>query len=147
MCFCYNGQMTSPRLTGILETGIIVADVPRAVAFYTRVFGLTVMFSDFRMAALDVAPGQALLVFLAGSSDAGSHVPGGFVPGFDANGRSHFAFSVTAASLDAWRDRLAAEQVAIESEVTWPRGAVSLYFRDPDGNLGELVTPGLWANY
>ena len=27
------------------------------------------------------------------------------------------------------------------------RGAVSLYFRDPDGNLGELVTPGLWANY
>lgn len=147
MCFCYNGQMTSPRLTGILETGIIVADVPRAVAFYTRVFGLTVMFSDFRMAALDVAPGQALLVFLAGSSDAGSHVPGGFVPGFDATGRSHFAFSVTAASLDAWRDRLAAEQVAIESEVTWPRGAVSLYFRDPDGNLGELVTPGLWANY
>lgn len=139
--------MTSPRLTGILETGIIVADVPRAVDFYTRVFGLTVMFRDFRMAALDVAPGQALLVFLAGSSDAGSHVPGGFVPGFDATGRSHFAFSVTATSLDAWRDKLAAEQVAIESEVTWPRGAVSLYFRDPDGNLGELVTPGLWANY
>ena len=139
--------MTSPRLTGILETGIIVADVARAVDFYTRVFGLTVMFRDFRMAALDVAPGQALLVFLAGSSDAGSHVPGGFVPGFDATGRSHFAFSVTAASLAAWRDKLAAERVEIESEVNWPRGAVSLYFRDPDGNLGELVTPGLWANY
>ena len=137
----------SPELTGIVETGLTVADVERAVAFYTRVFGLRVMFRDFRMAALDVAPGQALLLFLAGSSEAGSNVPGGHIPGFDATGRSHFAFSIAAATLDAWRERLAAENVAIESTVTWPRGAVSLYFRDPDGNLGELVTPGLWSNY
>jgi len=136
-----------PTLTGIVETGLTVTDVERSVAFYTRVFGLKVMFRDFRMAALDVAPGQALLLFLAGSSEAGSNVPGGHIPGFDATGRSHFAFSITAATLDGWRDRLAAENVDIESTVTWPRGAVSLYFRDPDGNLGELVTPGLWANY
>jgi catechol 2,3-dioxygenase-like lactoylglutathione lyase family enzyme len=140
-------QRTGPRLTGIVETGLIVADVDRAVEFYTRVFGLGVMFLDFRMAALDVAPGQALLLFLAGSSERGSDVPGGYIPGFDATGRSHFAFSITAASLASWRDKLAAERVEIESTVNWPRGAVSLYFRDPDGNLGELVTPGLWANY
>ena len=29
----------------------------------------------------------------------------------------------------------------------WPRGGESLYFRDPDGHLVELATPGLWANY
>ncbi|HHQ6628438.1 TPA: VOC family protein, partial [Serratia fonticola] len=23
----------------------------------------------------------------------------------------------------------------------------SIYFRDPDGHLLELVTPGIWANY
>jgi catechol 2,3-dioxygenase-like lactoylglutathione lyase family enzyme len=136
-----------PALTGVVETGLIVADVERAAAFYARVFGLRLMFRDFRMAALDVAPGQALLVFLAGSSANGSDVPGGHVPGFDAAGRSHFAFSIPADSLDAWRARLTAEGVAIESEVRWPRGAVSIYFRDPDGNLGELVTPGLWPNY
>lgn len=140
-------QAPPPTLSGIVETGLTVSDVARAVDFYTRVFGVKVMFRDFRMAALDVAPGQALLLFLAGSSEAGSDVPGGHIPGFDATGRSHFAFSIPAAALDAWRDRLAAEGVAIESTVTWPRGAVSLYFRDPDGNLGELVTPGLWANY
>ncbi len=139
--------MAMPSLTGIVETGLIVADVDRAVDFYARVFGLRVMFRDFRMAALDVAPGQTLLMFLAGSSGNGSRVPGGFVPGFDASGRSHFAFAIAAESLDAWRDKLAAERVEIESEVRWPRGAISLYFRDPDGNLGELVTPGLWANY
>ena len=139
--------MARPSLTGIVESGLIVADVDRAVDFYARVFGLRVMFRDFRMAALDVAPGQTLLMFLAGSSGNGSRVPGGFVPGFDASGRSHFAFAIAAESLDAWRDKLAAERVEIESEVRWPRGAISLYFRDPDGNLGELVTPGLWANY
>ena len=25
--------------------------------------------------------------------------------------------------------------------------SLGIYFRDPDGNLGELVTPGLWRNY
>ncbi|MSP04002.1 MAG: glyoxalase [Acetobacteraceae bacterium] len=139
--------MNLPPLIGIVETGLIVANVDHAVDFYTRVFGLRVMFRDFRMAALDVAPGQALLVFLAGSSESGSRVPGGFVPGFDAAGRSHFAFAIPAAALEKWRQRLAAEAVSIESTVTWPRGAISLYFRDPDGNLGELVTPGLWTNY
>jgi len=139
--------MPTPTLTGIVETGLTVADVERSVAFYTRVFGLKVMFRDFRMAALDVVPGQVLLVFLVDHSREGTHVPGGFIPGHDATGHSHFAFSITAATLDSWREKLVAENVEIESTVIWPRGAVSLYFRDPDGNLGELVTPGLWANY
>ena len=139
--------MATPGLTGVVETGLIVADVGRAVDFYTRIFGLKAMFQDFRMAALDVAPGQALLIFLAGSSERGSDVPGGHIPGFDATGRSHFAFAIAADTREAWRAHLGAQAVTIESTVNWPRGAVSLYFRDPDGNLGELVTPGLWANY
>ena len=37
--------------------------------------------------------------------------------------------------------------IAIESRVTWERGGVSLYFRDPDGRSVELATPGLWPSY
>ena len=43
--------------------------------------------------------------------------------------------------------RLESEGVAVESIATWPGGAKSLYFRDPDGNLAELITPGFWSIY
>ncbi len=49
--------------------------------------------------------------------------------------------------MEAWRRRLESEGVAVESVVTWPGGAKSLYFRDPDGNLAELITPGFWSIY
>ncbi|WP_227254645.1 VOC family protein [Frigoriglobus tundricola] len=35
--------------------------------------------------------------------------------------------------------------IAIEKEVTWPRGGRSLYIRDPASNSVELVTPGAWG--
>ena len=37
--------------------------------------------------------------------------------------------------------------IAIESTVKWARGGQIFYFRDPDGNLLELATPGLWSTY
>jgi len=49
--------------------------------------------------------------------------------------------------LEAWEKRLAEKGVAIESKVKWERGGQSLYFRDPDGNLLELITPGAWTIY
>jgi hypothetical protein len=41
--------------------------------------------------------------------------------------------------------RLAAEGVAVESVVGRPGGARSLYFRDPDQHLVELLSPGFRA--
>jgi hypothetical protein len=49
--------------------------------------------------------------------------------------------------VETWKRRLDSEGVAIESIVIWPRGAQSIYFRDPDGHLVELITPGFWAIY
>lgn len=57
------------------------------------------------------------------------------------------AFAIPAGSEDAWRAHLAAQDVALRSEVAWPRGGRSLYFEDPDGHVLELATPGLWPNY
>ena len=43
----------------------------------------------------------------------------------------------------AWR----AEGIEVESRMCWPAGGESVFFRDPDGHLVELVTPGVWAVY
>jgi catechol 2,3-dioxygenase-like lactoylglutathione lyase family enzyme len=56
----------------------------------------------------------------------------------------HFAFSIPASELAAWEKRLAEHNIPIESRTRWPRGGVSIYFRDPDSHCVELATPGIW---
>jgi len=65
----------------------------------------------------------------------------------DGEGQLHMAFAITAESLDAWRSRLESLEIEIIETTRWERGGTSLYFRDPDGHLIELATPGLWSNY
>lgn len=60
---------------------------------------------------------------------------------------THFAFAVSTDDTEPWRRKLESERVAIERVVTWPTGAKSVYFRDPDGNLAELISPGFWTIY
>jgi catechol 2,3-dioxygenase-like lactoylglutathione lyase family enzyme len=138
-----------PRVTGVLETCLYVDDVARSRAFYERLFGFKPMIVEERICALDVAPGQVLILFKRGGTLKPVPVAGSFIPPHDAVGPQHFAFAIAEADLEAWRSHLAAEGVAIESEVAWPlpQKGRSLYFRDPNGLLIELATPGLWKNY
>jgi len=136
-----------PSVHGILETAISVADLQRAAAFYRRLFGFATLLDSERLIALDVAGRNVLLLFQEGATSELFATPGGVIPGHVGAGKSHFAFSIATEELADWQRRLKAEGVAVESEVTWPSGAKSLYFRDPDGHLVELITPGFWRTY
>jgi catechol 2,3-dioxygenase-like lactoylglutathione lyase family enzyme len=137
-----------PALNGVLETALVVEDVARATQFYRELFGFDVMAQSDRLASLDVKPAQVLLLFRRGGSLHDTQLPGGVLPGgVDSQGRGHMAFAIAAEQFEAWRRWLEQNAVAIESTVRWERGGTSLYFRDPDGNLLELATPGVWANY
>jgi len=59
----------------------------------------------------------------------------------------HVGFAISTESYEPWLAYLKARGVAIESETRWPPGGRSLYFRDPDDHLVELITPGIWPNY
>ena len=74
-------------------------------------------------------------------------LPGGTIPPHDGHGPLHIAFAVSAEDLPTWERRLGQHGIAIEGRTRWSRGSESIYFRDPDGHLLELATPGLWATY
>ncbi len=138
--------MTRPRLAAVLETALYAADLPSARRFYEEVLGLAPMFADERLAAYAVGP-SVLLLFQRGTTEQPVRLPGGCIPPHGAQGCQHLALAIGADELEPWIAHLAAAGVPIEARTQWPRGAISLYFRDPDGHLMELATPGLWPNY
>jgi catechol 2,3-dioxygenase-like lactoylglutathione lyase family enzyme len=140
--------MTS--VTRLLETALYVDDVDRSCEFYERVLRLGPLVGEVQNAQfrpLHVPGGQVLLLFRKGSTTETAVLPGGTIPSHDGNGSLHVAFAISASELDGWRERLQSHGIPIEGEVKWPRGGTSLYFRDPDGHLVEVATPGLWSTY
>jgi catechol 2,3-dioxygenase-like lactoylglutathione lyase family enzyme len=135
------------RVGGILETALYVSDPAAAADFYRRVFGFGTLLESDRLVALDVAGRNVLLLFRRGQTGEPSATAGGVIPCHAGSAPTHFAFSVAAADVEPWRARLESEGVTVESVVHWPGGAKSVYFRDPDGNLAELIGPGFWAIY
>ncbi|MFN4212009.1 MAG: VOC family protein [Devosia sp.] len=139
--------MNRPALEGLVETALYVTDVRRSRDFYTRIFGFEAMGGNERIQPLNVGPGQVLLLFKRGGTPDPVPVGDGFIPPHDGGGEQHFAFGVPAASYEDWKSFLKSLDIDIESEVSWPQGGKSLYFRDPDRLLVELITPGVWQNY
>lgn len=130
----------------ILETALYVQHLDTSEEFYRDLFGFKTLISDERMRAMQISehPTQILLLFRIGGSTGGEETRGGFIPPHDGRGIQHLALAIQWDTLDWWRERLKAQEVAIESEVEANAG-YSLYFRDPDGHCIELGIAGLWS--
>ena len=149
-----SGGMEVPSLEGVVETALFVADTRRSERFYRDALGFRTIFAAERIVALVIRQGQILLLFKKGASVEPIETPGGTIPASDADGRTHLAFSINEADLEAWERHLVVNGVEIESRVRWNlipadeqlprRGGRSLYFRDPDDHLLEVLTPGVW---
>jgi catechol 2,3-dioxygenase-like lactoylglutathione lyase family enzyme len=128
------------QIDRVLETVLYVDDLDAAERFYGEILGLERdsrqdgVFVFFRCGA------GMLLLFEPGAAARGRSVPA-----HGASGPGHLCFAVAEDALAAWQARLRAADVAIEQEVSWPRGGRSFYFRDPAGNSLELATPRIWG--
>jgi catechol 2,3-dioxygenase-like lactoylglutathione lyase family enzyme len=129
------------KIKAVVETAFYVDDLQATETFYRTVLGLPVIGKEpGRHVFFRVGEASVLLAFQADATLKGDQLPP-----HGASGPGHFALGIERQSLDAWRQHLKNHSVAIEKEVEWPRGGKSLYFRDPAGNLVELVTPGVWG--
>lgn len=124
---------------------LYVDDLAAAERFYTEVFGLSVVSSTTgRSVALRCNHDVLLLFDPLVTAGQRIEVGGSPIPAHGAQGAGHVAFAVTHAEIPAWRLRLTRLGVPVESSVSWPGGAASIYLRDPAGNSVELVTADLW---
>jgi SAM-dependent methyltransferase len=134
-------RSNEPAVEGVVETVVYGDDLNAMEAFYSNVLDLPVIDKEAgRHVFFRAAPGGVFLVFKAETT-----LRGDTLPAHGAKGSGHFALGIDSTSYDAWRARLTAKGVAIEREIHWPLGGKSMYFRDPAGNLGELITPGVWG--
>jgi catechol 2,3-dioxygenase-like lactoylglutathione lyase family enzyme len=133
------------RLRGVLETALYAEDLAAAERFYRGALGLEKVSTEAGRHVFFRCQGSILLVFNATqTSKERVVINGGAIPLHGARGAGHVAFKVAREELPAWREHLCAVGIAIESEVSWPNGAHSIYFRDPAGNSLELATPDMW---
>jgi catechol 2,3-dioxygenase-like lactoylglutathione lyase family enzyme len=136
-----------PRLNRIVETALYVDDLGRAAAFYEEKLGLVSMLKTRTLLAYDIGGQNVLLLFLRGASLQTQVSERGSIPPHDGHGPLHICFAVDAGELASWEAQLGQRDVEIEGRIRWDRGGTSLYFRDPDGHLLEIMTPGNWPNY
>lgn len=125
---------------GVLETCVYCLDLDSAERFYRDVLGLR----------LKHRIGERMLIFYCGSAMLLIFNPeltrqGDTAPPHGTDGAGHIAFRIGDGEFDAWRARLAAHNVPIESEMSWAEGALSIYFRDPAGNSLELTNGATWG--
>jgi catechol 2,3-dioxygenase-like lactoylglutathione lyase family enzyme len=136
-----------PGFDGVLETALYVDDLEAADRFYGGVLGLAkIMSVPGRHLAFRCQESVLLLFNPQNTERERIMINDGAVPLHGARGAGHMAFRVAKSDLDEWRRYLRDAEVAIESEVSWPNGAHSIYFRDPAGNSLELATPDMWTS-
>jgi catechol 2,3-dioxygenase-like lactoylglutathione lyase family enzyme len=133
----------------LLETALYLDDVGQEARFYQGLFGFRLLSGstgpEAMFAALEVPQQGVLLFFKKGANAQPVDTGGGMIPPHGGEGSLHLAFAISSDFYASWKTKLVARNIKIESEVRWPRGGRSLYFRDPEGNLVELATPGIWA--
>lgn len=131
-----------PRVNGVLETSLYVESAAASAEFYRRVFGFELLEpseplnDETRLCPLRAGDRSVLLLFKKGATDD-----------TNATGAIHVAFGIARSDLPGWEQWLAQQGIPIELRKTWKYGAQALYFRDPDGHLLEVVTPGVWSIY
>jgi catechol 2,3-dioxygenase-like lactoylglutathione lyase family enzyme len=142
-------RMPSPL--GMFEVQLVTRDLAAMAAFYRDALGLPVSLEDDRRGRIHfrVGDGQLILAGAESEADASPDWPGLPPPLLASGDRRgptplphgpiHFAIEVDPSELVASGERLRAAGHDVRGPFRWPGGRRSIYLRDPDGNVAELI--------
>lgn len=131
------------KIKKVVETCIYSSDLESMKNFYAGILGLPVIQEEQDKLIFLKAGKSMLLIFdpLRTKTNNGS-LPAHGTPTPPSS--IHFAMEIEKQEYHACKQLLMDNNIAIEKEVNWNNDAKSIYFRDPAGNLVELITPGGW---
>ena len=131
------------KFTKIVETCIYSSELKEMKDFYMNKLGLDFVSEDNGRHVFLKAGKSMLLIFNPESTlnDSISIFPihGAITPPSIV----HFALEINTADYEKWKDLLSKKQINIEKELKIGNSR-SVYFRDPSGNVVELITENAW---
>lgn len=133
------------KLGGVVESVLYCDDLVAMRGFYETVLGLDcISFVDNQHVFFNINRSMLLVFNRAYTSGQSATVNGALVPSHGSTGPGHLALEAEPGEYSACRKALTDQKIPIESDVSWPSGIKSFYFRDPAGNSIEITEFGLW---
>ncbi|MGN6628900.1 MAG: VOC family protein [Candidatus Nitrosocosmicus sp.] len=144
----------------IIETCIYTLDLKKLKDFYVNCLGLEFVSEEENRSVFLKAGKSMLLIFNPnstlnmpmGSGQTAENNTGSHIELFPAHGAFtppsviHFALEIDKSEYDDLKNMLIYNNIKIEKEVVWNNElSKSVYFRDPSGNLVEIIVgSNLW---
>ena len=131
------------KINKVVETCIYSSDLESMKKFYVGILGLSVIQEEEDKLIFLKAGKSVLLIFdPLQTSINNDKLPthGVMTPPSSI----HFAMEIEEQEYQPCKELLARNGIVIEKEIKWNSNTKSLYFRDPSGNLVELITRGGW---
>ncbi len=124
----------------IKETCLYILDLEKAKDFYEGVLGLEVI-HYLPKKHLFCRVGASVLLFFNPEDSRLKESP----PAHFGGGNQHVAFEVPLSQYVITKREILDKGIEIIDEVTWESGRQSFYFKDPAGNILEILPDqGIW---
>jgi catechol-2,3-dioxygenase len=127
------------KFLAIKETCLYCCDLPGARKFYENLLGLEVINYLPDKHLFLRAGSSVLLIFNPDDSKTKISPPPHF-----ASGPQHFAFEVEKNDYESSKSEIRTKGIEIIDTLVWKNGSESFYFKDPEGNILEIVPVGTW---
>jgi catechol 2,3-dioxygenase-like lactoylglutathione lyase family enzyme len=139
-----------PKLGQVVETILYTSSAPELSAWYTSIMGITPFVSSPTFAGFSLPNNTILLLFDRSSTTNDKVSLSGTIPkhGTETGLGQHISFACDGEKqFKDWEKWFEEKEVEVLGKVNWERGGKSIYVKDWEGHVIEVMTRGVWEVY